>query len=423
MFKKISILTLALCSFVLVAKGKSIPSYDVILGNQNDSINYTCGLINGYLIKMRYLRNDSSKIDVAITEFADALQRGYDGKIQTLSDAANIGKQLGISIKESEKKGLANNPAWTLNEKLFFNGLLNGLDNDSSIMTDEFAMEYFQKQYEASALSNDSIVARAAIKSTCPTKAKKIVLKTQNDSLNYAFGLLNGQQIAEYYLNKDDKTKCRKEFIEHINLALKSKVHYPQLVEMGEQMGMTIKAQEPNGLIGEASLTTNFTLIKRGFINGILNVDTNWNNELANEYIHTTMTNIKYGKAIKEGETFLAENAKEEGVMVTESGLQYKVITLGEGPKPTAENNVKVHYHGTLIDGTVFDSSVERGEPITFALTQVIQGWTEGLQLMPVGSKFIFYIPHHLGYGSQHAGSIDPYSTLIFEVELLEIEK
>lgn len=422
MFKKISILTLALCSFVLVAKGKSIPSYDVIPGNQNDSINYTLGLIGGYQIKMSYLRNDSSKMDVAITEFADALQRGYDGKIQTLSDAANIGKQLGISIKESEKEGLANNPAWTLNEKLFFNGLLNGLDNDSSIMTDEFAMEYFQKQYEASALSNDSIVARSTIKSTCPTKAKKIVLKTQNDSLNYAFGLLNGLQIAEYYLNKDDKTKCRKEFIEHINLALKSKVHYPQLVEMGEQVGMTIKAQEPNGLIGEASLTTNFTLIKRGFINGILNVDTNWNNELADEYIHTTMTNIKYGKEIKEGETFLAENAKEEGVMVTESGLQYKVITWGEGPKPTAENKVKVHYHGTLIDGTVFDSSVERGEPITFALTQVIQGWTEGLQLMPVGSKFIFYIPHHLGYGSLHAGSIDPYSTLIFEVELLGIE-
>jgi FKBP-type peptidyl-prolyl cis-trans isomerase FklB len=109
-------------------------------------------------------------------------------------------------------------------------------------------------------------------------------------------------------------------------------------------------------------------------------------------------------------------------VITTESGLQYEVITLGTGIKPTIHDEVKVHYHGTMIDGTVFDSSVERGEPITFALTQVIPGWTEGLQLMPVGSKFIFYIPYNLGYGEQQVGPIAPYSTLIFEVELLDIE-
>ena len=108
--------------------------------------------------------------------------------------------------------------------------------------------------------------------------------------------------------------------------------------------------------------------------------------------------------------------------MTIESGLQYEVITLGTGIKPTIHDEVKVHYHGTMIDGTVFDSSVERGEPITFALTQVIPGWTEGLQLMPVGSKFIFYIPYNLGYGEQQVGPIPPYSTLIFEVELLDIE-
>jgi FKBP-type peptidyl-prolyl cis-trans isomerase FklB len=96
---------------------------------------------------------------------------------------------------------------------------------------------------------------------------------------------------------------------------------------------------------------------------------------------------------------------------------------MGRGKKPAATDRVKVHYHGTLIDGTVFDSSVERGEPTSFGLNQVIAGWTEGLQLMPVGSKFRFYIPQELGYGSRNAGSIPPYSTLIFEVELLGIEK
>ncbi len=123
------------------------------------------------------------------------------------------------------------------------------------------------------------------------------------------------------------------------------------------------------------------------------------------------------------GAAFLAENKKKEGVIETPSGLQYKVVKMGTGAKPSATDKVKVHYHGTLLDGTVFDSSVQRGEPITFGLNQVIAGWTEGVQLMPVGSKFIFYIPSNLAYGDRAAGSIKPGSTLIFEVELLDIEK
>lgn len=123
------------------------------------------------------------------------------------------------------------------------------------------------------------------------------------------------------------------------------------------------------------------------------------------------------------GAAFLAENKTKEGVIETASGLQYKVVKMGTGAKPTATDKVKVHYHGTLLDGTVFDSSVQRGEPITFGLNQVIAGWTEGVQLMPIGSKFIFYIPSNLAYGDRAAGSIKPGSTLIFEVELLDIEK
>lgn len=125
-----------------------------------------------------------------------------------------------------------------------------------------------------------------------------------------------------------------------------------------------------------------------------------------------------------EGEAFLAENAKKEGVHSTESGLQYEIIEAGNGAKPVATDTVKVHYHGTLIDGTVFDSSVSRGMPATFGVHQVIKGWTEALQLMPVGSKYRLYIPQELAYGAQPhpGGAIKPFMALIFDVELISIE-
>jgi FKBP-type peptidyl-prolyl cis-trans isomerase FklB len=125
-----------------------------------------------------------------------------------------------------------------------------------------------------------------------------------------------------------------------------------------------------------------------------------------------------------EGEKFLQENKKNKKVKVTPSGLQYEILKEGKGEKPTETSQVKVHYHGTTIDGKVFDSSVDRGEPIVFGLNQVIKGWTEGVQLMPIGSKFKFYIPQELAYGENAPSpAIKPYSTLIFEVELIGIEK
>ncbi len=123
-----------------------------------------------------------------------------------------------------------------------------------------------------------------------------------------------------------------------------------------------------------------------------------------------------------EGEVFLTENAKKPGVFTTASGLQYEILKDTIGPKPAATDNVKVHYEGTLLDGTKFDSSYDRGEPIEFALNQVIKGWTEGVMLMSPGAKYKFYIPYDLGYGEQGAGGvIPPYATLVFIVELLDI--
>jgi FKBP-type peptidyl-prolyl cis-trans isomerase FklB len=129
------------------------------------------------------------------------------------------------------------------------------------------------------------------------------------------------------------------------------------------------------------------------------------------------------GKAHKEaGEKYLAENAKKEGVITLPSGLQYQVLKEGNGKKPTAKDTVQCHYEGFLIDGTVFDSSIQRGEPATFPLQQVIAGWTEGLQLMQEGAKYRFFIPYRLGYGEGGAGnSIPPFAALIFDVELIQV--
>lgn len=132
---------------------------------------------------------------------------------------------------------------------------------------------------------------------------------------------------------------------------------------------------------------------------------------------------IEYKDDIEAGEKFLSENAEREEVVALPSGLQYEVIKKGTGAIPTDNDQVKVHYHGTLLDGTVFDSSVDRNEPAVFGVTQVIPGWTEALKLMPVGSKWKVYVPYNLAYGADDRGTIKPFSTLIFDVELLAIEK
>ena len=145
--------------------------------------------------------------------------------------------------------------------------------------------------------------------------------------------------------------------------------------------------------------------------------------DVINEYFQNLQSKMS-AKTIEEGKAFLESNGNRPEVVTLKSGLQYEVIREGNGPVPTATNTVKVHYHGTLIDGTVFDSSVRRGEPAAFGVTQVISGWVEALQLMPVGSKWKLYIPSDLAYGAQGAGQhIGPHTTLVFEVELLGIEK
>jgi len=140
------------------------------------------------------------------------------------------------------------------------------------------------------------------------------------------------------------------------------------------------------------------------------------------DYLQTQKAS-QHKDVVAAGKAFLEANKKRPEVKTTASGLQYEILKEGTGPKPTASSTVSVHYHGTLIDGTVFDSSVDRGSPTSFGVTQVISGWTEALQLMPQGSKWKLFLPYNLAYGERGAGAqIGPFSTLIFEVELLEIK-
>lgn len=174
----------------------------------------------------------------------------------------------------------------------------------------------------------------------------------------------------------------------------------------------------PGGVYNKELFLKSFTEVLKG--DSVL-----MTNENAQAFLQTFFTAAQEKIANEkkaEGEKFLTENKKNPAVQVTESGLQYIVLTQGTGARPAATDKVKVHYEGTLVDGTKFDSSYDRGEPIEFQLDQVVKGWTEGVQLMTVGSKYKLFVPYELGYGAQGAGGvIPPYATLIFTVELLDI--
>ena len=420
--KKFSLLVI-IAAVAMVSCSNTYETKTVELTNMNDSVNYALGLVNAHGIKMQQFRNiDSTEYKAATTAFMDGLCKGYENeKNEEPSEYKSVAENLGFAIKDMEAEGLASNPAWALNEKIFLQALVNAINGEFYEWPADTASMYFRSMYQNSSDVEKSTVK--TVKAKCPSKPAKVNLKNQLDSLNYAFGVLNGQQLAMYVLSSDTTGTAKDEFVKELNKVLKDNSKFPKLAKIGEQIGTQIKQQEATGLIGIEALTTDFELIKQGFINSFLDYG-DWDAMVANMYIQEAVNELQYGPKKREGQAFLEEKAKEEGVIATESGLLYKVIREGKGKKPTTADKVKVNYEGRLIDGTVFDSSYERNEPAVFGVTQVIKGWTEALQLMPVGSEYELYIPYELAYGERGAGqSIPPYATLIFKVELLGIEK
>ena len=279
-------------------------------------------------------------------------------------------------------------------------------------------------------------IAAAASLASCTAQAPKANLKTDIDSLSYSIGMAQTQGLKGYLTGRlDVDTAYMAEFIKGLNEGANKTSKKDIAYMAGLQIGQQISNQMMKGInqelfAGDSTKTISKDNFMAGFIAGTLEKGGVMTMEAAQEYTRTAMETIK-AKAMEEkyadnkaaGEKFLAENKAKEGVKTTESGLQYKVITEGKGEIPADTCKVKVNYKGTLIDGTEFDSSYKRNEPATFRANQVIKGWTEGLTMMPVGSKWELYIPQELAYGSRESGQIKPFSTLIFEVELVGIEK
>ncbi len=254
-------------------------------------------------------------------------------------------------------------------------------------------------------------------------------------TFSYLIGRLNTEGLAEYLARqKGVDAKYMAQFIEgfgkteltEADLQAKARIAGTEIREDVSKRVMPNISKQMNDSVD----LLNHNEFLRGFMEGIMGTESAISNDSAikivekqMKYYQESMMERKYGPNRKAGEEFLKANLKNKDVKQTASGLQYKVITKGEGPIPTNTQRVKVHYEGRLIDGKVFDSSYKRGQPATFGVNQVIKGWTEALIMMPAGSKWELYIPQELAYGAREQKEIPAFSCLIFTVELLEVVK
>ena len=266
-------------------------------------------------------------------------------------------------------------------------------------------------------------------------QAEVVVDTIDVKTFSYLIGRINTEGLAEYlYRQKGVDAKYIPQFIEGFG---KEELTEEDLKAKARITGTEIREDITKRIMPNISEQMNDSVdllnkeeFLRGFMEAMLGTESSISKDSAMKivqkqmkYYKEQMIEHKYGANRKAGEEFLKANLKNKDVKQTASGLQYKVITKGEGPLPTTSDKVKVHYEGHLINGTEFDSSYKRGQPATFGVTQVIKGWTEALTMMPVGSKWEIYIPYNLAYGANEQKAIPAFSCLIFTVELLEIVK
>ncbi|MDO4190081.1 MAG: FKBP-type peptidyl-prolyl cis-trans isomerase [Bacteroidales bacterium] len=381
----------------------------VTLANETDSVSYAFGMQQGkYIADFMLNEKNQSYANSFIKAFRTNF-RELNPQEEFENSVLTFGFQVGSDIEKGFFQG---DSTFTLSRTVLVENILKGMKGEFT----EEEIDQFQNQFQR--LMMDRTLRSAE----------------HLDSMNVAFGALNGNSVKSYIemTQKDTANKfnpmavAEKKFKEGLKNAGKEtyEAKLQGMTVAGQLFGML--KQMPNLQIED--FICNADMVKAGVINAMVGDSTIFTADEAsafyNEFAdnrHKAKLEFEYGSNRTAGEEFLAANKEEDGVITTESGLQYKVIKMGKGQIPTAQDRVKVHYTGKLLDGTVFDSSVERGEPAEFGVTQVIAGWTEVLQLMPEGSKFQVFIPQELAYGDRDMGTIKPFSTLIFDIELLEI--
>jgi len=397
------------------------------LNSENDSVNYAFGMANGNQFKQQVFKEEKDTAN--LENFHKAFLRGFNADFREMPDGELqqiTGTHFGISLLKEIKDGFFIDSTWIANKDLIYNVALEVVNGKDTVggFTKETAREFFVRIYSN---KYDTILHEIT-----PEKL---------DSLNVAFAVSMANSYMKYfdsitgpYFAKGFKFGF---------LTTDTANIYEKIYEVnGSYIALRgFEMLSKNGLMNDSTITLNVKKFLAGVNADFFEDETVMTQEFAVEYLRDiakTREKIKneklYGKNIEEGKIFLAENAKRKGIIVTESGLQYEIIKKGRGKKPTATDRVKVRYIGYFIDGRIFDSSFESKTTEMFGLNQVIKGWTEVLQLMPVGSKWKIYIPYQLGYDVSGADkhvepftkliySIEPFATLVYEVELLKIEK
>lgn len=421
MKKNFFLIALACIAGFIVSCGTSAPKANLNGATKADSLAYAIGVAQTQGLK-DYLVARMDMDTLYMGEFVNGLLESVDADAK--KNAYYSGTQIGQQVVNQIIPGVTsqvfgNNEAGQLNVKNFTDGFLAGVTEKGLLMEPAKAHETAMGLMENIQHNNDSTAD----------------LSAQIDTFSYAMGVANTQGLKDFIVYRMGvDTLYMADFVKGLKKGLAAgndakKGAYFTGIQIGQQVAGQIIPGISREVYGESG-EINKNNFLAGFVAGVTGKNLLMDPIVAGKVAMTLMEELKnerfeqeFGANKAAGVAYLDSIAKIEGVVKTESGLCYKVITEGKGAVPSKTDRVKVHYRGTLIDGTEFDSSYKRNQPATFGVTQVIAGWTEALTLMPVGSKWMLYIPQELAYGNRNTGSIEPFSTLVFEVELLDIEK
>ena len=399
----------------------SAPKVSLVGASKVDSLAYAMGVAQTQGLK-DYLVGRMDMDTTYMNKFVAGLLDGV--KANEKKTAYYAGTQIGQQVVNQIIPGVTNElfagKEGKLNEKNFTQAFIAGVTEKGMKMTTEEAYA-------------EAMELMAAIQENSDSTANR---KAQIADFSYAMGLAQTQGLKSFLMYRMGvDTLYMADFVKGLKTGIKvgdnaKQGAYYAGIQIGQQVANQMIPAISREVYGDNGQLIDEKFFLSGFISGVTEKNLLMHPFVAQKDAFRLMEEIKneyfeqqFSANKAQGVAFLDSIAATEGVVKTETGLCYKVITEGKGAIPTATDKVKVHYRGTLIDGTEFDSSYSRNEPTTFRANQVIAGWTEALTMMPVGSKWILYIPQELAYGSRDMGTIKPFSTLVFEVEVLEIEK